>query len=268
MGVSIRGGLEALIHTTRQVVEEEQARGEEGDDDDDLMILSLDLINAFNLVDREKAFKEVEEFFPEILSWVLTCYKHQAVLNFGNTVILSETGFHQGDPLASLLFSVALQPIVKMIAERLPDLCINGWYLDDGGITGKKEELREVVDILIEHGPARGLHLSTSNTTNNPKSTVWSPRAVRANSLDPLGRGIPSVKDSGIVLLGSPVGSAEFERRVIRERMEKVREISDRLPLIKDPQTEYALLRSCLSLPKIMFTIQVTTWTCGRSMMK
>lgn len=207
-----------------------------------------------NLVDRQKAFEEVEEVFPEILAWVMTCYKSKAVLNFGNTVIESEAGFHQGDPLASLLFSLTLHPIVKMIAQRLPNLPIQGWYLDDGDVVGNREELREVVDILLEHGPARGLHLSTT------KSTVWCPIAARANNLglDPLGRGIPLVEEEGITLLGSPVGSLDFERRVIGERMEKVREISHRLPLIQDPQTEFALLRSCLSLPKLMFTLRTT----------
>ena len=95
------------------------------------------------------------------------------------------------------------------------------------------------MDILLEHGPARGLYLSTSATTNNPKSSVWYPRAVRADhfSLDPLDRGIPLVREEGIILLGSPIGSVEFERKVIRERMEKIREVTHRLPLLQDPQT-------------------------------
>ena len=139
MGVAVKGGLEALIHTTRQLVQEVQGRGEVlGDEGDDLLLLSLDLVNAFNMADRQEAFKEVEEVFPEILAWVLTCYKHQAVLIFGSTVIMSEAGFHQGDPLASLLFSLTLHPILKMIVQRLPNLPIQGWYLDDGGIAGNR----------------------------------------------------------------------------------------------------------------------------------
>ena len=65
MGVAVRGGLESLIHTTRQIVEEIQAQEEEGDD---MMILRVDLVNAFNMVDRDEAFKEVAEHFPEMLS--------------------------------------------------------------------------------------------------------------------------------------------------------------------------------------------------------
>ena len=75
---------------------------------------------------------------------------------------------------------------------------------------------------------------------------------------DILDRGIPLVEDTGIVLLGSPIGSVEFERRVIGERMEKIREISSLLSLIEDPQTEYVLLRSCLSSPKFTFTLRTS----------
>ena len=260
MGVAVRGGLESLIHTTRQIVEEIQAQEEEGDD---MMILRVDLVNAFNMVDRDEAFKEVAEHFPEMLSWVLSCYKNQAVLMFGSVVIYSESGFHQGDPLASLLFSLTLMPIIRIIVQRLPNICVNGWYLDDGGIIGRREELQEVVDIILEHGPTKGLIISTSANSSNPKSTVWCPNAARADQLgsDPLGRGIPLVTDEGIVLLGSPIGSVEYERRMIKDRMDKVRAISQRLPLIGDPHTEYALLRSCLSLPKLMFTMRTSNPT-------
>ena len=123
--------------------------------------------------DDYEAFKEVVEHFPEIMLWVLTCYGSEAELIFGNTVIMSRTGFHQGDPLASLLFSLALKPIVRMIVEQVPTTRINTRYLDDGGVAGKVEELKRVVDIVKVHGPPRGLFPSTADTS--PKSIVWSP---------------------------------------------------------------------------------------------
>lgn len=39
--------------------------------------------------------------------------------------------------------------------------------------------------------------------------------------------------------------------------MERVREITNLLPYIEDPHTEFVLLRSCLALPKVMFSL----WT-------
>ena len=63
------------------------------------------------------------------MKWVLTCYNNDAELNFGNSVILSRTGFHQGDPLASLLFSLTLQPLVEQIKQEAPSLKLNEWFL-------------------------------------------------------------------------------------------------------------------------------------------
>ena len=116
LGVGVRGGLEAIIHSMRQVVDEGL---------DDIMVLQLDLINAFNCCDRDCAFKIVEEAFPEILQWVLTCYGVDAELIFGKTVIYSLTGFHQGDPLASLLFALTLQPIVERKKLKVPNLLVH-----------------------------------------------------------------------------------------------------------------------------------------------
>ena len=110
LGVGVPGGAEAIIHTVRQVMEEKE----------DAFLMQLDLVNAYNQVDRDHAFREVEEHFPEMLNWVMTCYKNQAKLIFGNTVILSWAGFHQGDPLASLLFSLGAHPVIKRIAQVAP----------------------------------------------------------------------------------------------------------------------------------------------------
>ena len=249
LGFGVPGGLEAVIHAVTQVVEE---------CDDQLMILQLDLVNALNMCDRDSAFKVMEELFPDILKWVLTCYGTNAVLVFGSTIILS--GFHQGDPLASLLFALTLQPIIHMIARVVPNLLANEWYLDDGMVAGKGEELQKVVDIVLQFGPARGLYLSTANTVSPPdraKSTVWCPHST-TNQPDPLERGIPRVEEEGIILLGCPIASHRFVTEAINQRISKIETITDKLPLLKDPQVEYVLLRSCLSLRKVMYTLRTT----------
>ena len=50
LGVAVRGGLEAIIHSVREVVETKP---------EDVLILQVDLVNAFNCVDRDAVFKEV-----------------------------------------------------------------------------------------------------------------------------------------------------------------------------------------------------------------
>ena len=42
----------------------------------------------------------------------------------------------------------------------------------------------------------------------------------------------------------------------IRLKITKVQETTDLLPLLEDPHTEYVLLKSCLSLPKLSFLLR------------
>ena len=60
----------------------------------------------------------------------------------------------------------------------------------------------------------------------------------------------------GIVLLGAPLGSEAFVGSEVEKKVEKVREVTELLPLVEDPHTEFALLRSCLSLPKLSFLLR------------
>ena len=71
-----------------------------------------------------------------------------------------------------------LQPVVKMINEQIPSLCVHEWYLDEGAVAGSGAELQQVIDIVKTHGPGRGLMLSTS------KPTVWCPSQTKRALLD------------------------------------------------------------------------------------
>ena len=131
MGVGVRGACEAIVHATRQTLAANPS----------LWCLQVDFCNAFNLVDREAALAKVEELFPEILKWVNTCYGQPSHLLFGSSFLSSERFFHQGDPLASLLFCLGFKQLVDIIKDRVLDLPLHAWFLDDGTL----DQLREVV---------------------------------------------------------------------------------------------------------------------------
>ena len=142
----------------------------------------------------------------------------------------------------------------------MPSLAVNAWFLDDGTQVGTVGQLQTVVDILVEGGPARGLLLSTAATVpaqGRPKTTVWSPQAQGVQG-DPLDRGLVRVEEEGVTLLGAPLGSEEFVGREVGKKIGKIREITNRLPHLQDPHTEFVLLRSCLALPKISFLLRST----------
>ena len=248
LGVGVPGACEGIVHTVRKLLEA----------DPSLFCLQVDLVNAFNLVNRDAAMEAVLQNFPEVLAWVKTCYGQPSHLLFGLVTLSSQLGFQQGDPLASLLFSLVLQSVVNLISERVPDLSCHAWFLDDGTMVGKVEDLRAAVDILLEEGPALGLTLSSEGTVRppaSPKSSIWCPNLTPLVE-DPTHRGLQPIQGEGIVLLGSPIGSPLFVEGEIKKKIDKVEEITNLLPLLEDPHTEYVLLKSCLSLPKLSFLLR------------
>ena len=257
LGVGVRAGAEAIPQAVKKVIEEDPSK----------WVLQCDLINAYNCVERGAVLQATAQHFPECLAWVVSCYGTPSHLRYGSTSINSETGLHQGDPLAGLLFCLAIKPVVDAIQEEVPNLVLNAWYLDDGHQVGTKEDLKKVVDIFSREGPPRGLILSTAASVkapSKPKALVWSPAGdlEEQDIDDPIQRGIPMApQGEGITVLGAPVGSEEFIARSLAAKVNKVEQITDLLPLLQDPHIEFALLRSCLALPKVMFLLRAVDTT-------
>jgi hypothetical protein len=122
--------------------------------------------------------------------------------------------------------------------------------MDDGTISAPLTSLQEVVSILETDGPQSGLIL------NKSKCFVWCSNTDPPNS-DPLACGIPRSDPRGLHLLGSPIGSPDFMKSVIDQRINNIEEIVLRqLPSLEDPQIQFCLLRSCLSLPKLIYSLR------------
>ena len=106
----------------------------------------------------------------------------------GKETILSCTGLHQGDSLASTLHSFAALPVVKKIDSEVPGLKVNVWFQDDGNQVGNASDLGKVVEILRLDGPELGLCLSEGP---DGKSCVW-----RAESPLPPQPAIPGISNN------------------------------------------------------------------------
>ena len=153
---------------------------------------------------------------------------------------LQPTGPPPGGPLAALLFALVLQPLVNLISQRVPTLSCNLWFLDDGTLVGKPEDLQEALEILREEGPAKGLILSTGHTVRppaNPKSTIWSPGDPGQQG-DPCNMGLKRIMTDGIILLGAPIGSQDFVEQEIRLKITSSKPSKMRYPSVKNFSTE------------------------------
>jgi len=122
-------------------------------------MLTVDFLNAFNLVDRSALLREVRLRCPSISLWVEFLYGQAARLYLGDGHIMSATG----DPLWPLLFALVLHPLIHRIRDSCK-LLLHAWYLDDVTLVGDSEEVAKALDIIQVFGPELGLELNIRKT--------------------------------------------------------------------------------------------------------
>ena len=192
--------------------------------------------------------QEVRAQVPSLSPWMECCYGNHSLLHLQDVSICSCCGVQQGDPLGPLGFALALQPIIEQISSRVPNLKVNTWHLDNGTLVGSPSDLFQTLSIIELEGPTMGLSL------NHSKSLLFTSGNINL-AFNPLPPDIPRAVE-GFSLLGCPVGSPSFCRSFVLKRVEKIRACLRRLPDLQDSQMESTLLRFCLSLPKISFSLR------------
>ncbi|GJQ98661.1 hypothetical protein Tco_0009800 [Tanacetum coccineum] len=118
--VGVAGGAKAVLHSVTRVVSRYH-------NDGSLLMLIVDFLNAFNLVDRSALLHE------------------------------------QGDPLRPLLFALILHPLVHKIRENCK-LLLHAWYLDDGIVIEDSEEVARALYIIRVSGLCLVLELNIKKT--------------------------------------------------------------------------------------------------------
>jgi hypothetical protein len=154
LGVGAIEGCPRVVHFFRQL-------GETNKHNTDFAKVKVDLSNAFNNVSRAAFRYLVGKFAPWLSPWVEYLYGDDSDLLFGDVLIKSREGTHQGDPLAPMLFALVVHLIVLELDEKVPGLQANKWFLDDGALAGDAESLvRAIAYLMSEEARSLGLFLN------------------------------------------------------------------------------------------------------------
>ena len=144
-------GAEAAVHAMKAIFEDAATDA----------VLFVDASNAFNNLNRKVALLNIRYICPLIATILINCYRHHTVLFVGRSVMLSQEGTTQGDPLAMAMFALATLPL---IAKTKTDGSKQAWFADDAAAGGILRSLRSWWDTLVENGPSFGYYPNALKT--------------------------------------------------------------------------------------------------------
>ena len=247
IGVAAPLGAEVGSQTVRQWCKRNQTTAGK-------ILFVADFKNAFNSIDREQFLRQVRHQLPGLSRWAEWCYGGPSKLFFDGTVISSEVGVQQGDPLGPLFFSFALQPLLLELGD-IPGLDISFSFLDDLVLAGAQLAVARGISLLEASSRRLGLELNMS------KCEIITPTQQGLDiNWDLFNARIPRNLDGSFKLLGAPIGSKEYCQQLTQQRANKVQECLDALGELPDPQVALALLRSCASFGKMVFSARTTPY--------
>ena len=235
VGVGTRLGSEATVHSVRKFIQEsEHTRNK--------IVMKLDLSNAFNSVRRDTMLKAVFEHMPQIYPLAHASYNQNSNLFFDDFVIPSSCGVQQGDPLGPVIFSMAINEVIKN-----NDLDLNIWYLDDGCIGGEPDQVINHTKHLISKFKEIGLNINTS------KCEILKLNNTSDLNLDDL-PGIKITNESNWRLLGAPLNSTSTHS-FLEEKEDQLGKLLINLDEIEKHQA-FFILKNFLFIPKLTYALR------------
>lgn len=248
LAVGVSGGVEALVHAVRSALAA----------DSDAALLTVDMANAFNEVDRSALLTAVQKYVPALLPYVQWSYGAPTDLHVvgapaGTAPIQSRTGVRQGDTLAMLLFALVVQQILERTQATAPAVAVLA-IADDVNLVGKVDALHAAFHALTgDRGmPSVGLRVQPRKCALTAGPSI----AVAGLAADLGVRHCPN----GVTVCGTPIGTDAYIAAALSDRADGIIEqVGKLMALPVSHQAQFALLRSSLSM-RMAHLLRTVAW--------
>ena len=222
-GIGVRSGCEVAVHLTRQFFDDKRCN----------TILKIDYKNAFNSLHRHQIINTVAKNLPLAYNYTSSSYRDRSFLCYKNSIVSSEEGIQQGDPLGPLLFCASIQPIISSVKSEL-----NCWYMDDGTIGGNFQTVKDDLEMIKSKSADMGLLL------NESKCEVLN----GGNSKD--FKNMKQLNDSNFMLLGSPITTTALNR-TLTEAKEEIERCLQRVKILP-MHYAYKIIQASFGAPRLI----------------
>ena len=154
----VKAGIEAAAHAMREMFEADESEG----------LLLVDAANAFNALNRPAALWNCQVLWPRCSLFLLNSYRGYAVILLKGLysrklfIILSQGGTTQGCPLAMLMYSIGVYPLISLLKD--PKHYKQNWYTDDSACAGLLLCIRKWLLQLLRVDPSYGYFAEPSKS--------------------------------------------------------------------------------------------------------
>ena len=232
-GGAVKDGAANMLHLLQAFREAAECRNkEEAAEIDPIVILTLDIKNAFNTLLRASMHKVLMEqpalraIWPIIWGHIQAHYGVKGTLRFYHSGkvynILSQTGVQQGDPLGSTLFAATIQPILIKIATTFDAIVVTA-YADNVTLSGPMSQVCKAYHEYCIEARKVGLELNPSDSQAHipgwEDKTFFEGHQMEIQQQEapetgfslsmPNGDKVP-ISTQGLKILGCPIGVEEF----------------------------------------------------------